>query len=137
MEKQRCSWCQGDPLYQAYHDQEWGVPLRDDLALFEFLTLECFQAGLSWITVLRKRENFREAFDRFDPKKIAGFGPDRIEALLQDPGIIRNRLKVHAAVSNAKAFLEVQGQFGRFSEYLWGLVGGNPIKNSWKGPQEV
>jgi len=137
MEKQRCSWCQGDPLYQAYHDQEWGVPLRDDLALFEFLTLECFQAGLSWITVLRKRENFREAFDRFDPKKIAGFGPDRIEALLQDPGIIRNRLKVHAAVSNAKAFLEVQGQFGSFSEYIWGFVGGNPIKNSWKGPQEV
>lgn len=137
MERQRCSWCLGDPLYEAYHDLEWGVPLREDQALFEFLTLECFQAGLSWITILRKRENFRKAFDNFDYRKIASYGTDRIEALLQDPGIIRNRLKIRAAVTNAQAFMEVQGEFGSFAGYIWGFVGNSPIKNGWKGPGEV
>lgn len=137
MERQRCSWCLGDPLYERYHDTEWGVPLREDTALFEFLTLECFQAGLSWITILRKRENFRKAFDLFDYKKIAHYDQDKIESLLQDPGIVRNRLKVEAAVSNARAFMEVQKEFGSFSEYIWGFVGHRPIKNSWTEPKEV
>src|SRR5688572_27566308 len=137
MERQRCSWCLGDPLYEAYHDLEWGVPLREDQSLFEFLTLECFQAGLSWITILRKRENFRKAFDGFDPLKVSAYGPQEIETLLQDPGIVRNRLKVHAAISNAKAFLETQRAYGSFADYIWGFVGGRPIKNAWKGPTEV
>lgn len=137
MEKHRCSWCLGDPLYEQYHDLEWGVPLREDAALFEFLTLECFQAGLSWITILRKRENFRRAFDRFDPSLIAAYGPDKIEALLQDPGIVRNRLKVHAAVTNARAFLEIQKEFGSFSSYIWSFVDDRPIKNAWMEPAAV
>jgi len=137
MEKQRCSWCLGDPLYERYHDTEWGVPLREDTALFEFLTLECFQAGLSWITILRKRENFRRAFDEFDYKKIASYDQNKIESLLQDPGIVRNRLKVQAAISNARAFMEVQREFGSFAGYIWGFVGDRPIKNSWTEPGEV
>ena len=130
MEKYRCGWCVGDPLYEAYHDEEWGVPVYDDDTLFEFLILETFQAGLSWITVLRKRENFRKAFDKFDYKKIANYKQDKIEALLQDEGIIRNKLKVNATVTNAKAFMEIQEEFGSFSKYIWGFVDGKPIKNS-------
>ncbi|WP_067036556.1 DNA-3-methyladenine glycosylase I [Allomuricauda sp. CP2A] len=132
MDKHRCGWCVGDPLYEAYHDLEWGVPIKDDDTLFEFLILETFQAGLSWITVLRKRENFREAFDRFDYKKIAGYDQDKIDGLLQNPGIIRNKLKVNATVSNAKAFMDIQKEFGSFSDYIWGFVDGSPIKNSWE-----
>ncbi|MER3375516.1 MAG: DNA-3-methyladenine glycosylase I [Allomuricauda sp.] len=132
MDKHRCGWCVGDPLYEAYHDLEWGVPVKDDDTLFEFLILETFQAGLSWITVLRKRENFREAFDRFDYKKIAGYDQDKIDGLLQNPGIIRNKLKVNATVSNAKAFMDIQKEFGSFSDYIWGFVDGSPIKNSWE-----
>tara|TARA_E500000318_G_scaffold111453_2_gene130085 strand:+ start:2025 stop:2588 length:564 start_codon:yes stop_codon:yes gene_type:complete len=131
MQKHRCGWCVGDPLYEAYHDNEWGVPVKDDDTLFEFLILETFQAGLSWITVLRKRENFRTAFDQFDYKKIANYNQTKIEALLQDSGIIRNKLKVNATVSNANAFMEVQKEFGSFSKYIWSFVDGKPIKNEW------
>jgi DNA-3-methyladenine glycosylase I len=132
MDKHRCGWCVGDPLYEAYHDLEWGVPVKDDDTLFEFLILETFQAGLSWITILRKRENFREAFDRFDYKKIAEYNQDKIEELLQNPGIIRNKLKVNATVFNAKAFMEIQEEFGSFSKYIWDFVGGSPVKNAWE-----
>jgi DNA-3-methyladenine glycosylase I len=130
MDKHRCGWCLGDPLYEAHHDQEWGVPVKDDATLFEFLILETFQAGLSWITVLRKRDNFREAFDHFDYTKIAEYDQDKIDELLNDVGIIRNKLKVHATVSNAKAFMDIQKEFGSFSAYIWGFVDGKPIKNS-------
>ncbi|MEM9143168.1 MAG: DNA-3-methyladenine glycosylase I [Bacteroidota bacterium] len=132
MEKHRCGWCLGDDLYIAYHDREWGVPVKDDKTLFEFLVLETFQAGLSWITVLRKRENFRKAFDHFDYTKIAHYPQNKIDTLLQNPGIIRNKLKVNATVSNARAFLEVQKEFGSFSSYLWDFVDGTPIKNAFK-----
>lgn len=132
MELKRCGWCEGDTLYEAYHDREWGVPVRDDFTLFEFLILETFQAGLSWITILRKRENFRKAFDNFDYKKVAAYGQDKIDSLLQDAGIIRNRLKINATVSNAQAFLKVQQEFGTFSDYIWGFVDGEPIKNKVK-----
>lgn len=129
MEKQRCGWCKGDELYEAYHDLEWGVPVKDDHSLFEFLILETFQAGLSWITILKKRENFRKAFDHFDYKKIAQYDQKKKDALLQDAGIIRNKLKVNATVTNAQAFMEVQKEFGSFSKYIWGFVDGKPIKN--------
>ncbi len=132
MEKQRCGWCLGDSLYEQYHDEEWGVPVYDDHTLFEFLILETFQAGLSWITVLRKRENFREAFDNFDHKKIANYGDDKVEALLRDAGIIRNRLKVKATISNAQSFIKVQEEFGSFSAYIWGFVNGKPLINAFK-----
>ncbi len=136
--KKKCGWCIGDPLYEAYHDEEWGVPVKDDETLFEFLILETFQAGLSWITILRKRENFRRAFDQFNYHIIAGYGEEKIAELLQDAGIIRNRLKVRATVSNAQAFLKVQDEFGSFSDYIWGFVDGQPIKNKLedykKGP---
>lgn len=125
----RCGWCVGDPLYEKYHDTEWGVPLYDDEGIFEFLILETFQAGLSWITILKKRENFREAFDNFDYKKIAGYSEEKIEELLQNPGIIRNKLKVRATVSNAQAFMKVQEEFGSFSKYIWGFVDGKPVRN--------
>ncbi len=125
----RCSWSIGDPLYEKYHDTEWGVPLYDDDGIFEFLILETFQAGLSWITILRKRENFRDALDNFDYRKIANYSEDKIEDLLQDAGIIRNKLKVRATVSNAIAFMKVQEEFGSFSKYIWGFVEGKPIKN--------
>lgn len=129
--KNRCGWCKDDPLYISYHDTEWGVPVYDDQTLFEFLILETFQAGLSWITVLRKRDNFRKAFDDFDYHKIAQYGDEKLEALLQDPGIIRNKLKIKAAFSNAEAFIKVQDEFGSFSKYIWGFVNGKPIKNTF------
>lgn len=130
MEKHRCGWCAGDALYEAYHDKEWGVPVYDDATLFEFLILETFQAGLSWITILRKRENFRKAFDNFDYKKIANYQQDKIDDLIQDAGIIRNKLKIHATISNAQSFIDVQKEFGSFSNYIWGFVDGKPIKNN-------
>jgi DNA-3-methyladenine glycosylase I len=130
MTKHRCGWCIGDPLYEAYHDKEWGVPAKDDDTIFEFLVLETFQAGLSWITILRKRENFRKALDNFDYHKIACYDQEKLDELLQDPGIIRNRLKVKATVTNAVAFLEVQKEFGSFSNYIWGFVQHTPVKNA-------
>ncbi|HZH69698.1 MAG TPA: DNA-3-methyladenine glycosylase I [Flavobacteriaceae bacterium] len=137
MEKNRCPWCGTDPLYVAYHDTEWGVPVFDDKTLFEFLILESFQAGLSWITILRKRENFRKAFDDFDYQKIATYSEEKIEELLQNQGIIRNRLKIRAAVSNAQAFIKVQEEFGSFSNYMWRFVDGKPIKNQLKSLTEA
>ena len=135
--KKRCSWCGEDPLYTAYHDKEWGVPVKDDDTLFEFLILETFQAGLSWITVLRKRENFRKAFDNFDYKKIANYTQKKIDSLLQDAGIIRNKLKVRATVTNAQAFMEVQNEFGSFSNYIWGFIDGKPITNNLKALKDI
>ncbi|MBU2974516.1 DNA-3-methyladenine glycosylase I [Zobellia sp. B3R18] len=132
MEKQRCGWCKGDSLYEAYHDEEWGSPVKEDDTLFEFLVLETFQAGLSWITILRKRENFRKAFDNFDYKKIALYDENKIQDLLQDAGIIRNKLKVRATVSNALAFMNVQEEFGSFSNYIWGFVNHSPLKSSYE-----
>lgn len=132
MTKQRCAWCGDDPLYIAYHDTEWGVPVYDDQTLFEFLLLETFQAGLSWITILRKRENFREAFDGFNYKKIAQYNQNKIDSLLTNTGIIRNKLKVKSAVSNAQSFMKVQEEFGSFSTYIWGFVNGKPIQNELK-----
>lgn len=129
MEIHRCGWCAGDPLYQAYHDLEWGVPVRDDATLFEFLLLETFQAGLSWITILRKRENFRRAFSEFDHRRIADYSPEKVEALMSDTGIVRNRLKILSSISNAQAFMAVQDEFGCFSDYFWGFTDGQPIKN--------
>jgi DNA-3-methyladenine glycosylase I len=125
----RCGWAGEDPLYVAYHDSEWGVPVHDDRRLFEFLVLEGAQAGLSWITILRKREAYRRAFADFDAKKVARFDQGKIEKLLLDPGIVRNRLKVASAVTNAKAFLEVQKEFGSFASYQWQFVGGKPLQN--------
>lgn len=133
----RCPWCGSDPLYIKYHDTEWGVPVYDDKTLFEFLILESFQAGLSWITILRKRENFRKAFDDFNYEKIANYSESKIQELLQNEGIIRNKLKVRAAVTNAQAFMEVQKQFGSFSNYIWEFVGGKPIKNTLKSMSEA
>lgn len=130
MEKHRCGWCIGDNLYEAYHDEEWGNPVKDDKLLFEFLILETFQAGLSWITILRKRENFRKAFDNFDYKKIANYQNKKIDALLQDAGIIRNKLKVNSAVTNAEAYMKIQQEFGSFSAYIWAFVDNKPIKNA-------
>lgn len=136
-EKIRCGWCVGDPLYEAYHDREWGVPLKDDASIFEFLTLETFQAGLSWITVLRKRENFRKAFDNFDYRKIATYSEEKIEELMQDSGIIRNRLKILSAVSNSQAFMKVQQEFNSFSNYIWSFVDGKPVQNNRQSLAEV
>ncbi|MBT8183860.1 MAG: DNA-3-methyladenine glycosylase I [Eudoraea sp.] len=127
--KKKCGWCLGDKLYEAYHDLEWGVPVRDDQTIFEFLILETFQAGLSWITILKKRENFRKAFDSFDYKKIARYDVSKIAILLQDAGIIRNQLKIKATISNARAFMEIQEEFGSFSKYIWSFVDGAPIQN--------
>jgi DNA-3-methyladenine glycosylase I len=132
MEKHRCGWCKGDALYEKYHDEEWGVPVKDDDLLFEFLILETFQAGLSWITILRKRENFRQAFDHFNYEKIAKYGEAKIDALLQDAGIIRNKLKIRATVTNAQAFMALQKEYGSFSNYIWGFVDDQPIKNNLK-----
>jgi len=137
MEKTRCAWCGTDPLYIAYHDTEWGVPVKDDKLLFEFLILETFQAGLSWITILRKRENFRKAFDNFDYKKIALYDEEKISELLSDAGIIRNKLKIRATITNALAFQQIQKEFGSFSNYIWSFVNNNPIKNSWKSLNEL
>ena len=133
----RCSWCEEDPLYIEYHDTEWGVPLRDEQKLFEFLILETFQSGLSWITILRKRENFRKALDNFDYKTIALYDEEKITELLQDAGIIRNKLKVKATISNAIAFMQIQTEFGSFSKYIWGFVNNIPIQNDNKSISEV
>lgn len=127
----RCQWPGNDPLYIHYHDTEWGVPVFDDQRLFEFLLLEGAQAGLSWITILKRREGYRKAFADFEPKKVARFTPSRVEKLLRDPGIIRNRLKIESAVNNAKAFLKVQQEFGSFSAYQWGFVDGKPVQNTF------
>ena len=137
MGKRKCGWCVGDELYESYHDNEWGVPVRDDEKMFEFLILETFQAGLSWITILRKRENFRKAFDNFDYRKIALYDETKIQELLQNAGIIRNKLKVRATVSNARAFMQVQEEFGSFCNYIWGFINGKPVKNSFKDHNEV
>jgi DNA-3-methyladenine glycosylase I len=133
----RCAWCGDDPLYVTYHDQEWGVPSFDDAHLFEMLILEGQQAGLSWITILRKRENFRDALDGFDAARIARYTPARIENLLQNPGIIRNRLKLQAAVKNARAFIDTQAEFNGFHRYLWAFVDGSPIQHRIARQQDV
>jgi DNA-3-methyladenine glycosylase I len=133
----RCPWCGDDPLYVAYHDREWGVPLHDDRGLFELLILEGAQAGLSWITVLRKRENYRRAFDGFDIDKIAGYGDADIERLMGDPGIVRNRLKIAATIANARACQQVEAEFGSLDAYLWSFVEGQPIRNAWRKLIEV
>ncbi len=133
----RCGWCGTDPLYVKYHDEEWGVPVYDDEKLFEFLILEGAQAGLSWITILKRREAYREAFANFDAEKVARFDKKEIEYLLTDSGIIRNRLKVESAVKNAQAFLQVQDEFGSFSNYQWCFTGGEPIKNAWRSMKQV
>jgi DNA-3-methyladenine glycosylase I len=131
--KRRCAWAaNAGALDQAYHDREWGVPVHDDRVLFEFLTLEGAQAGLSWSTILRKRENYRRAFDGFDPRKIARYDAAKMRALMKDAGIVRNRLKIRSTVDNARAFLAVQREFGSFDAYIWGFVGGRPIRNRWR-----
>lgn len=135
--KTRCGWAGSDPIYVHYHDTEWGVPVTDDQKLFEFLILEGAQAGLSWLTVLKKRENYREAFANFDAQKVARFTPQRIEKLLLNPGIIRNRLKVSSAVRNAQAFLKVQDEFGSFAKYNWSFVNGETIINARKTLKEL
>ena len=137
MNSKRCDWCGEDELYQQYHDNEWGVPCYDDATLFEFLLLEGAQAGLSWITILRKRENYRAAFDQFDPEKIARYSPKKIEKLLTNPGIVRNRLKVESAVRNAKAYLTILERESSFSDYIWQFVEGEPIQNRWKTMKQV
>ena len=135
--KVRCEWAGDDPLSVAYHDEEWGVPVHDDRTLFEFLILEGAQAGLSWNTILKKRENYRAAFDNFDPHKVASYDEEKIAALLDNPGIVRNRLKVRSAVQNARAFLEVQQEFGTFDAYIWQFVDGRPIQNNWRSLSEI
>ncbi|MGK4566211.1 DNA-3-methyladenine glycosylase I [Flavobacterium sp. 3HN19-14] len=136
-EKIRCRWCVGDALYEKYHDEEWGKPVYDDATLFEFLVLETFQAGLSWITILRKRENFRKAFDNFDYMKIAQYDEDKVEDLMQNAGIIRYRLKILSAIINAQRFMEVQQEFGSFSNYIWKFTDGKPIENHRKSMGEI
>ena len=136
-QRMRCGWCSDDPLYCRYHDSEWGVPLHDDQTLFEFLILEGAQAGLSWITILRKRENYRAAFDNFDAARIARYNASKIESLLQDPGIVRNRLKVGTAVTNAQKFLDVQDEFGSFDAFIWRFVDGRPRQNAWRSLAEI
>lgn len=133
----RCAWATSDPLYVAYHDEEWGVPVHDDRKLFEMLILEGAQAGLSWITILRRREGYRRAFDRFDAKRIAAYGPERIQEILGDPGVIRNRAKIESAVTNARAFLEVREQAGSFDGFLWQFVDGEPRQNRRRSLEEV
>jgi DNA-3-methyladenine glycosylase I len=133
---QRCPWAKTD-LYVEYHDREWGVPVHDDRLLFEFLILEGAQAGLSWVTILNKRENYRQAFDQFDPKIVARYGKVKRRTLLSNPGIVRNRLKIEAAIENAKAFLAVQDEFGTFDRFIWAFVGNKPKRNAWKSTKEV
>lgn len=133
----RCQWAGDDPLYVDYHDLEWGVPCYNDPKLFEFLILEGAQAGLSWITILRKRENYQRLFDEFDVEKVARYNSRKIESLLKNPGIVRNRLKVASAVENAKGFIQVQEEYGSFSDYLWGFVEGAPIQNRWRSLADV
>ena len=135
---QRCAWVPtGDRLYLAYHDLEWGVPVHDDQKLFEFLILEGFQAGLSWRTILYKRDNFRRAFDNFDPLKIAVYGEEKIAGLLADAGIVRNKAKVQASITNARAFLAVKEEFGSFDAYIWSFTGGKPLQNAWQSIYEI
>jgi len=136
-DKNRCGWCGDDPLYVAYHDEEWGVPVYDDRTLFEFLILEGAQAGLSWSTILNKREGYRRAFDGFDVAKVAEYDGSTIRALLTDPGIVRNQLKVASTITNAQAFLEVQAERGSFSDYIWSFVDGRPIQNRWRSLAEI
>ena len=135
--KKRCKWVTDDHIYIDYHDKEWGVPVHDDRKLFEFLILEGAQAGLSWITILKKRENYRKAFDDFDPVKIAQYGEEKIQELLSNKGIVRNRRKIESTVSNAKEFLKIQKEFGSFDKYIWQFVGGNPKINSWSRIEDV
>lgn len=135
--KTRCAWCTADPLYLRYHDEEWGVPLHDDSKLFEMLILEGAQAGLSWLTILKRREGYRAAFDQFDAKKIARYNKSKMAALLKNPGIIRNRLKIAATVANAQAFLEVQKEYGSFDHYIWSFVGGKPKRNQRKTREQI
>jgi DNA-3-methyladenine glycosylase I len=135
--RKRCDWAGSDPLYAAYHDEEWGVPLHDDRRLFELLVLEGAQAGLSWITILRKREGYRRAFARFDPRKVARYDRRKTEALLRDPGIVRNRAKVEGAIRSARALLELVRREGSFDRYLWSFVGGKAIQNRWRSLREV
>jgi DNA-3-methyladenine glycosylase I len=136
-DKIRCQWAGTDPLYVAYHDEEWGAPVHDDRTLFEFLILEGAQAGLSWSTILRKRDNYRHAFDNFDPAVVAAYDETKVAALLADPGIVRNRLKINAAVRNAQGFLRIQEEFGRFDAYIWAFVGGRPIVNAWESLRQI
>ena len=137
IDKKRCSWCVKDKLYVGYHDKEWGVPVHNDKKLFEFLILEGMQAGLSWLTILRKRENFRKAFDNFDFNKVAKYDKKKKNSLLKDEGIIRNKLKIEAAVANAKAFIKIRKQFGTFNKYIWGFVKGKPVQNKFKSIGEI
>ena len=137
-EKKRCGWLRlGNPRYLKYHDEQWGVPLHHDRKLFEMLVLEGQQAGLSWETILNKRENFRKAFDGFDPRRVARFGESRVRKLLRNAGIIRNRMKIRAAIANARAFLKVQREWGSFDRYIWNFAGGKPIQNRWKTLKQV
>ena len=135
--RKRCEWAGSDPLYIDYHDKEWGVPVHDDRKIFEMLVLEGAQAGLNWLTVLRKRENYRKAFDNFDPRKVAKYDNEKFQKLLATEGIIRNKLKIRSVIQNARAFLEVQKEFGSFNAYIWQFVGGKPIRNSWKSLSEL
>jgi DNA-3-methyladenine glycosylase I len=137
MEVTRCAWSVSDPRYIEYHDREWGTPVHDDRLLFEFLVLEGAQAGLSWLTILKKREGYRRAFADFDPVKVAAFGPSDVERLLADPGIVRNRLKIESAITNARALLEVQEARGSFAAYQWDFVGGRTIHNEWRNLGEI
>ena len=133
----RCPWATSDPAYRDYHDEEWGVPLHDDRRIFEMLVLEGAQAGLSWLTILKRRDAYRRAFDQFDPRVVAGYDADRTARLLADDGIIRNRLKIKSAVKNARAFLDVQAEFGSFDSYIWRFVDGRPVQNAWTRLEEV
>ena len=135
--KTRCTWCGTDPVYVRYHDKEWGVPVHNDKRWFEFLILEGAQAGLSWITILRKREAYRKAFDNFDFNKVANYNERKIQSLLKDEGIVRNRLKIRGAVQNANAFLKIRNEFGTFNKYIWDFVDGKPIRNRWKSLKQV
>ncbi len=136
-ERPRCGWAGSDPLYLRYHDEEWGVPVHDDGRLFELLILEGAQAGLSWLTILRRREGYRNAFARFDPTRVAAFGAADVRRLLADPGIVRNRRKIEATIANARAFLAVQAEHGSFGRYLWSFVGGKPRQNAWRQLDEI
>ena len=136
-DKIRCPWATNDPIYVRYHDKEWGVPVYDDITLFEMLILDGAQAGLSWITILKKRENFRKAFDNFDPHKMAEYGSKKIDELLKDSGIIRNKLKIESAINNAKQYLKVLEKYGSFSNFIWSFVDGKPIVNKWKEVKQI
>lgn len=137
MNRMRCSWCLSDPLYVKYHDEEWGTPIHDDQKLFEFLILEGMQAGLSWLIILKRREGFRAAFKGFDPLKVARMTEEELHEICARPDVIKNRVKIFAAASNARAFLKVQGEFGSFDRYIWDFIGGKPIQNQWSTSQEV